>query len=140
MIKIRVASFSPHLIEDNKGDPHLDAPYYWVCPITGLLLPSRCPLVLGMYHDQPALASYIVQRLLLLQPLPQTFHIVFPHCLQLLSTGCLLLCSPRVLLVAALMTFIILLYFHTDLYTSSCCVTVIFTGLAFGSSSSIARS
>jgi hypothetical protein len=32
------ASFSPHLLEDRKWDCHchLDAPYYWLCPVTQL--------------------------------------------------------------------------------------------------------
>jgi hypothetical protein len=30
------ASFSPHLVEDDKGDCHPDAPYYWLCPVTWL--------------------------------------------------------------------------------------------------------
>jgi hypothetical protein len=30
------ASFCPRLIEDDKVDVHLDAPYYWLCPITWL--------------------------------------------------------------------------------------------------------
>jgi hypothetical protein len=30
------ASFSWRLVEDDKGDRHLDAPYYWLCSITRL--------------------------------------------------------------------------------------------------------
>jgi hypothetical protein len=30
------ASFSPHLVEDDKGYRHLDAPSYWLCPVTWL--------------------------------------------------------------------------------------------------------
>ncbi len=30
------ASFSWRLVEDDKEDRHLDAPYYWLCPITRL--------------------------------------------------------------------------------------------------------
>jgi hypothetical protein len=30
------ASFSRHLIEDDKVDGHLDAPYYWLRPVTRL--------------------------------------------------------------------------------------------------------
>jgi hypothetical protein len=31
------ASFSGRLVEDDKGNCHLDAPYYWLCPVTSLL-------------------------------------------------------------------------------------------------------
>jgi len=34
------ASFSPCLVEDEKGDRHLDAPYYGLCPVTGYSLLS----------------------------------------------------------------------------------------------------
>jgi hypothetical protein len=30
------ASFSLRLLEDNKGDHHLNAPYDWLCPVTQL--------------------------------------------------------------------------------------------------------
>jgi hypothetical protein len=37
------ASFSGRLVGDDKGNCHLDAPYYWLCPVTSLLCQLHSP-------------------------------------------------------------------------------------------------
>jgi len=59
------ASFSPCLIEDEKGDCHLDAPYYGLCPVTwleqaGYRKKSGHSHSSTFSYDQPALTSYVV--------------------------------------------------------------------------------
>jgi hypothetical protein len=55
---ICVASFSPRLIEDDKGDGHLDALYNWLCPVTWLEQASYGK----KSHHGTALVGYVVQR------------------------------------------------------------------------------
>jgi hypothetical protein len=55
---VRVASFSPRLIEDDKGDHHQNAPYYWSRPLTRLEQSQSSTFS----RNRPALAAYIVHH------------------------------------------------------------------------------
>jgi hypothetical protein len=51
-------TFSPRLIEDDKGDYHHDAPYYWSCPLIRLEQSQSSTFS----RNRPALAGYVVHN------------------------------------------------------------------------------